>query len=144
MVNEILIMPILAIIVAQLLKILIKSNRQKLSLKSLTSYSGMPSGHSALVTSLTVIVALKEGLNSSLFAFSFILAIIIIRDALGIRRYLGEHGKTLNVLVRDLKNDNVLEHKYPHLLEKIGHTPWQVAAGCFIGALVSILGFLFA
>jgi acid phosphatase family membrane protein YuiD len=141
MFNEILIIPLISILVAQSMKFFIKSNRQKFSFKRIASYSGMPSGHSSLVSSLVVIVALKEGVNSPLFAISFFLAIIIIRDALGIRRYLGEHGRTLNILVKDLKDDNVLEKKYPHLLEQIGHTPWQVVVGCLIGSVISIVGY---
>jgi acid phosphatase family membrane protein YuiD len=139
--NSILLIPIAAGLIAQILKFFIKSNRQKADLKGLMAYSGMPSGHSALVVSLVTIIGLREGVNTPLFAVAFIMATIVIRDALGIRRYLGEHGRILNILVRDLKNDDVLEQKYPHLLEKIGHTPVQVAVGGLIGFIVSLVGF---
>jgi uncharacterized protein len=138
-----LLFPIISGFIAQLIKFLIKTNKQKASLKNLLAYSGMPSGHSAMVVSLTTIVGLELGISSPLFGVSAILAIIVIRDAMGIRQYLGQHGKTLNVLVSDLQDDNVLESKYPHLLEKIGHTPAQVLAGSIIGFLVSILGYYF-
>lgn len=138
---EILILPLLAGVLAQLCKFLIKSNRQKWNFKNITAYSGMPSGHSAMVVSLASIIGLIEGTNSALFAMSVILAIIVIRDALGIRRYLGQHGKTLNILVNDLKDDEVLDAKYPHLLEKIGHTPLQVLAGSLLGFMVSLAGY---
>lgn len=139
---QILLLPLISGLVAQLIKFFIRSNEQKFSLKNLMAYSGMPSGHTALVISASTILALKEGFDSPLFAFSVIFSIIVIRDALGIRRYLGEHGRVLNVLVKDLGNDQVLDQKYPHLLEKIGHTPLQVAAGALIGLLVSLTGFL--
>lgn len=139
---QIILLPALAGIIAQIFKFLINSNNLKVNLKNLTAYSGMPSGHSAIVISLATIVGLEEGWNSSLFAISAILALIVIRDALGIRQYLGQHGKTLNILVKDLDDDNVLEHKYPHLLEKIGHTPIQVLVGSIIGLGVSIVGFI--
>lgn len=106
------------------------------------AYSGMPSGHSALVVSLATIIGLTEKVTSPLFAISFILATIIIRDALGIRRYLGQHSQILNILINDLKNDKVLDQKYPHLLEHIGHTPAQVLAGAAIGASISIIGYI--
>jgi hypothetical protein len=138
---EILILPLLAGLLAQLCKFLIKSNRQKWDFKNLTAYSGMPSGHSAMVVSLATIVGLAEGFHSSLFAVSVILAIIVIRDAVGLRQYLGQHGTTLNKLVNDLQDDEVLESKYPRLLEKIGHTPLQVLAGSLLGFLVSLAGF---
>lgn len=139
---QIILLPLIAGTVAQILKFAINSNNLKLNLRNLSAYSGMPSGHSAIVISLATIIGLKEGIDSSFFAISAILALIVIRDALGIRRYLGQHGKTLNILVKDLGDDNVLEQQYPHLLEKIGHTPAQVLAGSLLGLSVSILGFL--
>jgi len=139
---EILLLPLTAGLLAQSIKFLIRSNNKKLKLKNLLAYSGMPSGHSALVISLVTIIGLKEGVDSPLFAICMILAIIVIRDALGIRRYLGQHGKTLNILVKDLKNDNVLEEKYPRLLERIGHTPLQVLVGAIMGFTISIIGHL--
>ncbi|HOZ56266.1 MAG: Divergent PAP2 family protein [Parcubacteria group bacterium ADurb.Bin316] len=140
---DILILPLIAGLIAQLAKFVIRSNKQKISLKNIVAYSGMPSGHSAIVVSLATIIGLEEGLNSPIFAITFILAFIIIRDALGLRRYLGEHGKILNVLVKDLKEDELLDNNYPRLLEKIGHTPGEVVVGSVIGFLVSLIGFFF-
>jgi len=116
--SYILLSPILAGLIAQTIKFFIKSNRQKVEFKNLLAYSGMPSGHSAMVTALASIIGLKEGWSSPLFAVSVILAVIVIRDALGIRRYLGKHGKILNILIKDLGDDKVLDESYPHLLEK--------------------------
>lgn len=138
---QILLLPILAGFITQIIKFLIKSNQQKFNFKNLLAYSGMPSGHSALIVSLATIAGLREGFHSPAFAVSAIFAIIVIRDALGIRRYLGQHGRILNVLVKDLKDDQVLDEKYPHLLEKIGHTPAQVLVGSLIGFFVSLIGF---
>ncbi|MEA1962964.1 MAG: divergent PAP2 family protein [Patescibacteria group bacterium] len=140
----ILLSPLTAGFIAQIIKLFLKSNHQKFSLANLMVYSGMPSGHSAMIVSLATIIGLEEGLKSPLFSMSIILAIIVIRDALGIRRYLGQHGHILNILVKDLKDDDVLEAKYPYLLEKIGHTPAQVFAGSIIGLLVSVVIYFFA
>lgn len=138
-----LVLPLASLALSQVVKSFIPSNHQKLSLKSMFTYSGMPSTHSALVTSLVTIVALQDGINSPLFAVSLILAIIVIRDATGLRWYLGEHSKVINILIKDLGNDDVLEHKYPHLLEKIGHTPAQVTVGALLGLIVSMFGWIF-
>jgi len=139
---EILILPILSAIIAQVLKMFIKSNKQKISFNTLFAYSGMPSGHSAMVVSLCTIIALEEGLASPLFSVSAVLAIITIRDALGIRKYMGENGKALNILVKDLKEDDMLDEKYPQMIEKIGHSPYQVIIGSIIGIIVSYIGYL--
>ncbi|MFH1822930.1 MAG: divergent PAP2 family protein [Patescibacteria group bacterium] len=138
---SILILPIAAGLIAQLIKFFIKSNHNKWTIKNILAYSGMPSGHTAMVVSLSTIIGLELGLSSPIFAISVVFAIIIIRDALGLRRYLGQHGRILNILVKDLKDDKVLDEKYPHLLEQIGHTFSQVLVGAMIGFLVSLLGF---
>jgi uncharacterized protein len=138
-----LILPILAMVIAQTAKFFIKSNNEKLNFKSAMSYSGMPSSHSAFVTALVTIIGLKLGIFSPIFSVSLVFAFIVIRDAVGLRQYLGEHGKILNELVQDLKEepDQPLNQEYPHLLEKIGHTPAQVAVGALIGATISLIGF---
>ncbi len=137
----ILILPLISGAIAQAVKFFLKTNQQKFSLKNIIAYAGMPSGHSAMVISLTAITGLELGWDSPVFALSVILAVIVIRDALGLRRYLGQHGRILNILVKDLKDDEVLDKKYPHLLEKIGHTPAQVLVGGLIGLAISLLGY---
>lgn len=140
MLSPILILPIIAGLISQFAKFFIRSNNYKVSLKSFTSYSGMPSSHAAIVISLVTILWLTEGLASPIFAIGMILAVIVIRDALGIRSYLGEHSHVINLLVGELKDDKLLEQKYPHLLERIGHTPAQVIVGSILGFLVSLIG----
>ncbi len=138
---KIILLPLLAGLIAQAAKLVFHTNGSGWRWRNLVKYSGMPSGHSALVSALAATTGLSEGLGSPDFAISLILAVIVIRDALGIRRYLGQHGKILNILVKDLKDDKVLDEHYPHLLEKIGHTPAQVAVGILIGLLVSFSGY---
>lgn len=140
--NQVLLLPFIAMLIAQISKFFIRTNNISWGFKNLVAYSGMPSGHSALMVSLTTIVGLKEGFNSTLFAICIIFTILVIRDALGLRRYLGLHGKILNKLVKDLDEDELLDLKYPHLLERIGHTPAQVLVGSLIGIAVSLIGFL--
>lgn len=138
---HILLLPLITGFIAQSVKFFIRSNQKKFKLKNFVAYSGMPSGHSAMIISLATIMGLETGWDSPFFAMSAILAVIVIRDALGIRRYLGQHGRTLNILVKDLKDDKVLDEKYPHLLERIGHTPIQVTVGALIGFFISFAGY---
>jgi acid phosphatase family membrane protein YuiD len=139
---HILILPLIAGFIAQVIKFFIKSNKQKIKLRNIIAYSGMPSGHSAITISLVTIVGLEEGLASPFFALSVILALIVIRDALGIRKYLGQHGRVLNILVKDLEDDKLVDEQYPHLIENIGHTPIQVIIGSILGFIISCIGFL--
>ncbi|MFA5155516.1 MAG: divergent PAP2 family protein [Patescibacteria group bacterium] len=136
-----LICPIVAFILAQGTKVLLRSFDHRITWHDIFAYSDMPSGHTAVVTALVVILGLKLGLGSPIFAAAFVFATIVIVDAIGLRNYLGQHGKTLNILVKDLKEDEFLDRSYPKLLEHIGHTPIQVIIGALVGTLTSILGF---
>jgi acid phosphatase family membrane protein YuiD len=138
---QILITPLVAAAIAQISKFFINSNHLKIGVTNLVAYSGMPSGHSALIVSLMTIVGLELGINDPLFAVCVVLTILVLRDAVGLRRYLGQHGKVLNILVKDLKDDQMLDYQYPELLEKIGHTPAQVAVGSLVGFLVSLASY---
>lgn len=136
-----LIYPIIAFGIAQGTKVLIKTCRKKtFNWRDTFAYSDMPSGHTATVTSLATIIFLRDGLYSATFAMAFVFMTIIITDAIGLRNYLGQHGKTLNILVKDLKEDDFLDDHYPNLLERIGHTPIQVIIGGIIGIIVSTSG----
>lgn len=137
---KILLIPLVTIVVAQFSKLIIASNQQKLSWSILWVYSGMPSGHAAITVALTTIIGLEKGWDYPGFAIAAVFTLIILRDAAGLRRQLGTHGLVLNGLVADLKNDNYLDSHYPHLLEKIGHTPAQIAVGSLLGALVAVIG----
>lgn len=137
--SQIIIAPLLAGVIVEILKFVLPGNHRHFSKKNLFSYSGMPSGHAALTSSLTLAIGLQEGFSSPLFGFSLIFALLIMRDAIGLRNYLGHHGAILNILIKDLKDDDVLEQHYPHLRENIGHTNIQVIAGIFVGMLVAYL-----
>lgn len=136
--------PVIAFTLAQGTKVLLKKKRgKKLQWRDVFAYSDMPSGHTATVVSLTTIIALKLGLSSPEFALALVFMMIVITDAIGLRNYLGQHGKTLNILVKDLKEDDFLDSSYPKQLERIGHTPLQVLIGALIGIGVGVIGFLF-
>lgn len=138
---QILITSLAAGLIAQLSKLFIKSNKIKFNWRSLSSYAGMPSSHAAFVAALATIIGLAQGFASPLFAVCFIFGLLVIRDALGARRYLGQHGEIINVLVKDLKEDKMLDQAYPQLLEKIGHTPAQIMAGLLIGIFIGLASY---
>lgn len=134
--------PIIAFIIAQGIKVILRSFKKKVTWHDVFAYSDMPSGHTSVVVSVTTIIGLKLGLGSPIFAAAFVFAAIVIVDAIGLRNYLGQHGRTLNILVKDLKEDDFLDNSYPKLLEKIGHTPLQVLVGGSIGFITSLIAYL--
>jgi len=135
--------PIFAFILAQGFKVILRSFKRKLTWRDIFAYSDMPSGHTSVVVSVTTIVALGHGLESVYFAIALVFATIVIVDAIGLRNYLGQHGKTINVLVKDLNEDDYLDRFYPKQLEKIGHTPLQVMIGAIIGFSTSFIMYWF-
>lgn len=104
------------------------------------SSGGMPSSHSALVTSVTLAIGLYEGFNTSLFALSFILAMIVVYDAAGVRREAGRHAEKINILINELFSGHPISDK--QLKEVIGHTPAQVIAGVFLGLSTALIYYL--
>jgi uncharacterized protein len=140
----ILITPFISAVIAQGIKmILAKRNQAKIKDLIKLSYAGMPSGHSAFVSSLVTIVALVEGVSSPFFALALAFAVIVINDALKLRQFLGRQGAVINSLIKDLKEDQFLDQKYPLLKERIGHTMIEVSAGILLGIAVAILIFNF-
>lgn len=98
---------------------------------------GMPSSHSALVTSLCTTVALKNGLNSDVFFVSFVFLLVVIRDAFGVRRASGLQAKKINEIGALLKEKGTLD-EYTPIKEVNGHTPMQVIFGCLLGFIVGL------
>lgn len=130
--------PIIAAVIAQVMKLALNSVKGDFDLRHLLSeYGGMPSSHSAFVVSLVTTIALSEGLSSAAFAVALVFALIIIRDAVGFRRTLGKQNKTLNMLIEDY--DSEKKKKFPPLHEQVGHNPMEVLAGSIVGLAVSIV-----
>ena len=97
---------------------------------------GMPSSHSALVTSLSTAVGMRYGLNSPLFAISTIFALIVMYDARGVRQESGQHARILNQILREMFSGQPISEK--ELKELLGHTAVEVAVGAMVGVLYTI------
>ncbi len=100
---------------------------------------GMPSSHTAAVIGLLTACGIKYGVGSGFFAVSFILAMIVLRDAMGMRRQVGEHAKALNLIFKELIESKDPENTQKAFSELAGHTPLQVFAGALVGAAVAVI-----
>ncbi len=129
-------------LIAQVLKTVINAVVQKkFSLERLLGDGGMPSGHSATVTSLAVMSALTYGTGSFQFAVTTVLAIVVCHDAMGVRQETGKQAVMINEIVRSfriLSEENLQEVK---LKEFVGHTPVQVIAGVLLGVINAFVMF---
>lgn len=137
--NKLLMSALVGWFAAQLLKTIINlSLTKEFHAERLVGSGGMPSSHSATVCALTVSAGMLYGCESAEFAISFILAVIVMYDAMGVRRETGKQAKLLNLMVRTFQH----EHKeLPEelLKEYIGHTPLQVFAGAILGIIIGIV-----
>ena len=135
--NHLLINAMVAWAVAQVLKTIIyAATNRTLEWERLFGDGGMPSGHSATVTSLAVTAGLEYGLGSAHFALAATLAIIVMHDAMSVRLEAGKHAKALNELLELLSSDLENEVK---LKELLGHTPMQVVVGATLGLCVALI-----
>jgi len=130
--------PLLAWGIAQALKVILVSARQRRhNLRVLAETGGMPSSHSALVTGLTFGIGRLNGFNSAPFAIALIFSFVVMYDAAGVRRAAGRQAAVLNRLVEDLVAMRGIRED--RLRELLGHTPVEVLVGAVLGAAVGLL-----
>ncbi len=98
----------------------------------------MPSSHSALVASSATAIGKKLGLDSVEFAISFVVALVVMYDASGVRRAAGQQARILNKLILHWgENDpRFVEEK---LKELLGHTPIEVMVGALLGIAIALV-----
>lgn len=96
---------------------------------------GMPSAHSAVVSSFATYVGLVDGVDSGLFALSLLLAMIVVYDSMRVRYASGRQGELLNTLLVDLKS------KLSPVRVAHGHTAFEVVAGIAVGVTISLVVF---
>ena len=132
--NQLLMSAVTGWVVAQFLKTLIDFLLNKsFNAERLVGSGGMPSSHSATVCGMTTAAMLRYGVGSFEFAVSFVVSMVVMYDAIGVRRETGKQAKLLNSILMEnpLKlNAEVLQEK---LKEYVGHTPLQVLAGAILG-----------
>lgn len=140
--NPVILIPACSWAIAQILKTIINLiMNKKFSIDRLFGDGGMPSGHSATVTSLAVMCGLTAGFDSVEFAIALILAIIVMHDATGVRQEAGKQAASI-IKIAELLNDYFSEHdehiKTDKLKVLVGHTPLQVVCGSLLGGVVSL------
>lgn len=128
-------------LVAQILKTIIHLIFTKqFNAERLIGSGGMPSSHSATVCALSTATFILYGADSFEFAISLILSLIVMYDAMGVRRETGIQARILNDMAKifaDMGRDEL--DAYEKLKEFVGHTPLQVLAGAILGIAIAIL-----
>lgn len=126
---------------AQVLKFIIASVRERrLVWRALSTAGGLPSGHSSLVSALSFAVGFTDGFDAPYAMIAVGFGLIVLVDAVTLRREAGEHARLLNRIVRHLNNineDDRLEAR--RLEETLGHSRREMLAGVLFGALVAFV-----
>ncbi len=122
--------PFVAWLVAGSLKFLVNSARAGKPAFGLIGYGGLPSNHSAIVSSMAALIAFREGIGSPAFGVALTLAFIVILDASSLRKQIGRQAVAINAL-------SEASPEAPRLRERIGHTPLEIAAGIVVGIAVA-------
>jgi len=125
-------------LIAQGLKYIIVAMKERRfdQLRQLYLSGNMPSAHTATVIALVVLIGLREGFGSALFALAALFASIVMYDAVMVRRSSGEQGIAIQQLIKEQKSKVAM----PRAAK--GHTPVEVLAGAVLGAVIGVVVFL--
>jgi uncharacterized protein len=132
------ILPITTWVLILLIKIVLYSLKHGWNLRNTLEHVGhghMPSAHTGFIVSLVTAVGYYNGIDSAAFAVAFVLAIIVVDDAVRLRMYMGDQGRYLNKIVENLH----MEEKYPKLKERMGHRIREVIVGGLIGFAFTLI-----
>ena len=150
--NYVLISAVISWFAAQIIKTVINLIKtRKFNPERLIGSGGMPSSHSSLVCSATVAMCRQCGEGSPEFALMFILAMIVMYDAMGVRRAAGLHAHAINKMNKyfaikgisfsdeEHSNGENKKRKKKELKEYLGHTPFEVLGGALLGILIALV-----
>jgi len=129
---------IIAWLTAQVIKVVVNTIRtHTFDFRFLYSPGGMPSSHTAAACAVSTSVGILDGIGSTLFAVTILVAFVIMYDAQGVRRAAGQQARILNQIVEAMRTEHRLP---PHkLVELLGHTELEVIAGLLLGVTIALL-----
>lgn len=136
--NKILGLSLASMLIAQILKVVTNYiTYKKFDITRFVETGGMPSSHSSFVSTLTTCSGFARGFDSFEFAACCVFSLIIMYDAAGVRKAVGEQAKIINrIIIKFEQNDRNVDKE---LKELIGHTRPQVLAGALLGVLIGFL-----
>jgi acid phosphatase family membrane protein YuiD len=145
--NKVFLSTVFSLSIAQVLKLVFYVLKNRKNMKKLNAIEtmlwrtgGMPSSHSAVVCALAASIAIYEGIASTYFIIALVFAMVVLRDAMGVRRTAGLQAKALNNLGKEMTKHTGQDF---HTVKEIqGHNPLEVLVGSCLGILIAILFYL--
>lgn len=132
-----LIAPTCGWLVAQAIKFALTLRKDGVRLQDFWASGGMPSSHTGFMAALTTVIGLQEGFYSSIFGLALAITGVIVYDAMGVRRTVGEHTDA----IRELQKSDHLRSRVI-LNDAKGHTPAEVCIGGLVGIIVGIVVYM--
>ena len=137
--NRIFVSAALGWLIAQVLKTLIHFIiNKKFLMERMVGSGGMPSSHSSTVCAMAAAAGMEYGGGRFEFAVTVMLAIIVMYDAMGVRRETGKQGRVLNEMLEIFLNMGNEISPEAKLKELVGHTPLQVLMGAILGIIIAV------
>jgi acid phosphatase family membrane protein YuiD len=125
-----LVTPALTWLVVGPIKFVINSVRHRRLAFDLVGNGGFPSNHSAVVTSMATLIALREGIDHPAFGVAVALACIVMIDANSLRQHVGRQAAAINRLAG-------VSSAVTPLRERMGHTLVEIGGGFCSGIAVA-------
>lgn len=123
---------------AQLAKVLIEAGHHRRWRPELAfANGGMPSSHTATVTTLAILVGHQAGVHAPVFSLVIVFALYVVFEATGLRQEVGQQARLLNDLMDAAKSHEHLDRA--RLREFVGHTWAEVLVGAILGAAFALL-----
>ncbi|TNJ65690.1 divergent PAP2 family protein [Paenibacillus hemerocallicola] len=126
------IIPMIAWVASGCLKFAINSIKHGKGARSHIGNGGFPSTHTSVITSIAMLIGFTEGWDSPLFGLGVAVTMIVMIDATGVRRAVGENSRWINLLTRRNPGDGEAQ-----LREKQGHTKAEIVGGLCVGTLTA-------
>ena len=101
---------------------------------------GMPSGLSALVSALAFAIGFTDGFDAPYAMIAVGLGLIVLVDAITLRREAGEHARLLKRLAGQFDSlDEETRKEIDSLQERLGHSAGEMLTGVLFGAFISFV-----
>ena len=131
---ELIIVPIITIFLAQMLKLATDDYKGNFNIINIFGrYGGMPSTHATYLASLGTLLVWVYSFNSAIFALWFMLTVIVLRDAMGLRQEVSRHTLAIEEIAKKTNSTT------PKLTRRVGHKPIEVIAGLAFGISITII-----
>jgi acid phosphatase family membrane protein YuiD len=133
------IIPLVAWVVSGCLKFVFNLYKHGKEARRHVGNGGFPSTHTSVISSIAMLIGFTAGWDTPLFGLSVAVTMIVIIDATGVRRAVGENSRWINALTRSHQN-----HEPSSLREKQGHTKIEIIGGLFVGVITAWIASFFS